>query len=257
MKVKLIVDGGKMQPGPAVAQQLGPMGINLGKVISDINNATEGFSGMKVPVEIDADAKTKSFTIKVFSPPVAELLKKEAGIEKGSGVPNNNKVGNLAFETILSIAKTKRADLLCKDLKSSIKTIVGSCVSLGLLIDNKDPKEIEKEIDSGNYKKEIEKEITIVSDEKKESLKKYFVEVISRQEKAKKVAEEVAAAAEAAKLAAVATGATPVAGATPATAEAGKTSTAGKTPATATASAKPEVAKKEAGKKEDKKPAKK
>src|SRR3989338_2116851 len=203
MKVKLIIDVGKMQPGPAVAQQLGPMGINLGKVISDINTATEGFSGMKVPVEIDADAKTKSFTIKVFSPPVAELLKKEAGIEKGSGVPNNNKVGNLAFETILLIAKTKKADLLCKDLKSSIKTIVGSCVSLGLLIDNKDPKEIEKEIDSGNYKKEKEK---------KEYIKKYFVEVISRQEKAKKVAEEAAAAAEAAKLAAAtATGSTPTA----------------------------------------------
>jgi len=255
MKVKLIVDGGKMQPGPAVAQQLGPMGINLGKVISDINTATEGFSGMKVPVEIDADAKTKSFTIKVFSPPVAELLKKEAGIEKGSGVPNNNKVGNLAFETILLIAKTKKADLLCKDLKSSIKTIVGSCVSLGLLIDNKDPKEIEKEIDSGNYKKEIEKEVTIVSEEKKESLKKYFVEVISRQEKAKKVAEEAAAAAEAAKLAAAtATGSTPTA--TP-TAEAGKTPAAAKAPAAATASAKPEAGKKEAGKKEDKKPAKK
>ena len=255
MKVKLIIDGGKMQPGPAVAQQLGPMGINLGKVISDINTATEGFSGMKVPVEIDADAKTKSFTIKVFSPPVAELLKKEAGIEKGSGVPNNNKVGNLAFETILLIAKTKKADLLCKDLKSSIKTIVGSCVSLGLLIDNKDPKEIEKEIDSGNYKKEIEKEVTIVSEEKKESLKKYFVEVISRQEKAKKVAEEAAAAAEAAKLAAAtATGSTPTA--TP-TAEAGKTPAAAKAPAAATASAKPEAGKKEAGKKEDKKPAKK
>src|SRR3989338_7658640 len=255
MKVKLIIDVGKMQPGPAVAQQLGPMGINLGKVISEINTATEGFSGMKVPVEIDADAKTKSFTIKVFSPPVAELLKKEAGIEKGSGVPNNNKVGNLAFETILLIAKTKKADLLCKDLKSSIKTIVGSCVSLGLLIDNKDPKEIEKEIDSGNYKKEIEKEVTIVSEEKKESLKKYFVEVISRQEKAKKVAEEAAAAAEAAKLAAAtATGSPPTA--TP-TAEAGKTPAAAKAPAAATASAKPEAGKKEAGKKEDKKPAKK
>ena len=195
------------------------------------------------------------FTIVVFSPPVAELLKKEAGIEKGSGVPNNNKVGNLAFETILLIAKTKKADLLCKDLKSSIKTIVGSCVSLGLLIDNKDPKEIEKEIDSGNYKKEIEKEVTIVSEEKKESLKKYFVEVISRQEKAKKVAEEAAAAAEAAKLAAAtATGSTPTA--TP-TAEAGKTPAAAKAPAAATASAKPEAGKKEAGKKEDKKPAKK
>jgi len=77
MKVKLIVDGGSMQPGPAVAQQLGPMGINLGKVIADVNAATSGFKGTKVPVEIDVDPKTKTFTIKVSSPPVSELIKKQ------------------------------------------------------------------------------------------------------------------------------------------------------------------------------------
>ena len=58
-KIKLIVDGGAMKPGPAVAQQLGPMGINLGKVISDVNAATAGFKGVKVPVELDVNPKTK------------------------------------------------------------------------------------------------------------------------------------------------------------------------------------------------------
>ena len=66
MKVKLIVDGGKMAPGPAVSQQLGPMGINLGKVISDVNEATKGFVGMKVPVELDVDTKTKNFAVDTF-----------------------------------------------------------------------------------------------------------------------------------------------------------------------------------------------
>jgi large subunit ribosomal protein L11 len=80
MKVKLIVDGGNMKPGPSVAQQLGPMGINLGKVISSVNEATAGFKGTKVPVEIDVNTKTKDFAIKVFSPPVAELIKKELKI---------------------------------------------------------------------------------------------------------------------------------------------------------------------------------
>ena len=87
MLVKLIVDGGDMKPGPAVAQQIGPAGINMGKVISDINQATLSFKGVKVPVEINVDAKTKSYSIKVFSPPVAELIKRELQVEKGSGSP--------------------------------------------------------------------------------------------------------------------------------------------------------------------------
>ena len=66
-----------MQPGPAVAQQLGPMGINLGKLIEDVNKETAGFKGVKVPVEIDVDGKTKKYVINVFSPPMAELIKKE------------------------------------------------------------------------------------------------------------------------------------------------------------------------------------
>jgi large subunit ribosomal protein L11 len=82
--IKLIVDGGSMKPGPTVAQQLGPMGINLGKVIEDTNKATSGFKGMKVPVALEVDPKTKEFTITVSSPPVSELIKKELGIEKAS-----------------------------------------------------------------------------------------------------------------------------------------------------------------------------
>jgi len=97
-KIKLIVDGGAMTPGPAVAQQLGPMGINLGKVIADVNKETIGYKGMKVPVEIDVDPKSKNYKIEVFSPPVAELIKKEIGAEKGSGEALKTKVGNLAFE---------------------------------------------------------------------------------------------------------------------------------------------------------------
>src|SRR3989344_8268856 len=134
MKVKLIVDGGAMQPGPAVAQQLGPMGINLGKVISDVNQATLSFKGVKVPVEIDVNAKTKTYEIKVFSPPTAELIKKELGLEKGSGEALKTKVGNIALQRIIYVANTKMPNLLAKDLKAAVKLVVGSCVSLGILI---------------------------------------------------------------------------------------------------------------------------
>jgi large subunit ribosomal protein L11 len=115
MKVKLIVEGGDMKPGPAVAQQLGPMGVNLGKVISDVNTATSGFKGLKVPVEIDVNAKTKEFSIEVLSPPVSELIKKELGIEKGSGKQAEFKAGNIAFERLVDIARTKMPGLLAKE----------------------------------------------------------------------------------------------------------------------------------------------
>lgn len=197
MKVKLIVEGGKMQPGPAVSQQLGPMGINLGKVISDVNEATKGFAGMKVPVELDVNPKTKDFTISVSSPPIAELMKKSLGVEKGSGQPNKVKVGNLAFETLLGIVKTKMPDFLAKDLKAGIKLSAGTCVSLGILIDSKDPKQIIDEINEGNYDKEINEEITEPSSEKLTELKLFFDEIKAKQDKDQKALEEAKAAKEA------------------------------------------------------------
>lgn len=223
----MIVDGGGMKPGPTVAQQLGPMGINLGKVIADVNTATAGFKGIKVPIQIDVDAKTKVFTIKVFSPPVAELIKKELGLEKGSGKPNETKVGNIAIEQIISIAKTKLPNMLARNLKAAVKLVVGSCVSLGVLVEDKEPKLVEKEIDSGFYDKEIKAEKTDVSAEKKTHLAKMFSDVRAQQEakakaaEAAKLAEEAAKAAAQAAAPATAAASTPAAGATPAAA--GKT----------------------------------
>ncbi len=204
MIVKLIVEGGNMKPGPAVAQQLGPMGVNLGKVISDVNTATEGFKGVKVPVEIDVNAKTKQFTIKVFSPPVAELIKKELSIDKGSGQAGEMMVGNLAIEQVIGIAKTKLPNMLAKDLRAAVKLVVGSCVSLGVLIEDKFAKDIEKDIDDGVYDKEIKSEKTDVTADKKSKLSKTFSEVKTQQEAKAKAAEAAKAAEEAAKVAAAA-----------------------------------------------------
>ena len=197
-----------MTPGPAVAQQLGPMGINLGKVISDVNEATKSFSGTKVPVELDVNPKTKKYEIHVSTPPTSELIKKELKLEKGSGEPNKTKVGNISIETLIKIAKTKSSSLLAKNLKSSLKLMVGTCVSLGVLIDNKDPAEVQAEINSGHYDSEILGEKTEASQEKLQKLEKFFEVRKAKQEKDKKAAEEAAAAAEAAKTAATATSAT-------------------------------------------------
>jgi len=199
MITKLLVEGGNMKPGPAIAQKLGPLGINLGKVIQEVNEATKNFSGLKVPVELNINTKTKNFTVHVFSPPVAELIKKEVSIEKASGETKKLKVGNLAIEQIVKIAKTKYPNMLAKDLKSAVKSVVGSCQSLGVLIENKEAKEIEKEILLGKYDKEIGEEKTEVSKEKLNQLNEYFKELRTKQEEIIKKEEEAKAAEEAAK----------------------------------------------------------
>src|SRR4030042_1362033 len=202
MQVKLLVDGGSMKPGPALSQKLGPLGIPINLVIQKINEATKSFNGLKVPVELNIDAATREFEVKVFSPPVSELLKKELGIEKGSGVQKKIKVANSSIEQIISLAQTKMQNLLCKDIKSAVKTIVGTCVSLGILIEDKPAAEIEKEIDEGKYDKEINQLITTTSSDKKKKLDEYFSKVkkeqdkIIEQEKAAKAAEEAAKATE-------------------------------------------------------------
>lgn len=245
MKVKLIVEGGNMKPGPAVSQQIGPLGVNLGKIMSDVNSATAGFKGMNVPVEIDVDTKSKSFTVKVFSPGVAELLKKEASAEKGSGMAHKVKVGNLGIEQIIAVANMKMPNLLAKNLKAAVQLVTGSCVSLGLLVENKEAKEVAKEIAQGVYDKEILSGKDKISDDKKKALLSFFNDVKNKQEKEAKVAAEAAAAAEAAKAAAAT--AAPAAGAT---------ATPG---APAAATAAPAVGAKApaAGKKEEKPTAKK
>lgn len=196
--IKLLVEGGKMSPGPAVAQQLGPMGINMGQVISDVNKATSEFGGITVPVHLTVNPKTKEFSIKVLSPPTSELIKKELKIEKASGARIKQKVGNLAIEQVISIAKSKHGALLSKDFSATLKSIIGTCQALGVLIESKEPKEVLKEISEGEYKEEIRAQKTDVNLEKKKELEAFFAQVVSDQE-AIQAAEEAAKSEEAEK----------------------------------------------------------
>jgi len=196
--IKLLVDGGEMKPGPAVGQRLGPLGINIGKVVQEVNSATKDFKGLKVPVELDVK-KDKTFTIKVLSPPTTELLKKEVGIDKASGEAKKVKVANASIEQIISVAKTKYPNMLANNFKSAVKSVVGSCVSSGILVENKEAKEIEKEIDEGKYDNEIDTMKTQTEPEKKKILDKYFAEIKAKQEALVKKEEEEKAAEEAKK----------------------------------------------------------
>lgn len=183
MQIKLLAEGAAMKPGPALSQKLGPAGIPMPQVITKVNEATKDFKGMKVPVELEIDANTKEIQVKVFSPPVSELLKKELGIEKASGMQAKINSANASIEQIISVAKTKFQNLLCKDLKAAVKTVAGSCVSLGILIENKSPIEVIEEIDKGKYDKEIKEEKTEVAEEKKKELDEYFAKIKKDQEK--------------------------------------------------------------------------
>ncbi len=149
--IEALVEGGKATAGPPLGPALGPLGVNIMQVINTINEKTKQFAGMKVPVRVIVDPKTKQFEIEVGTPPATALILKEVGAEKGSGSPKSKKVGNLSMDQIIKIAKMKYDALLGKDLKSKVKEIVGSCVSVGVTVDGKSPKEIQEEIDKGTY----------------------------------------------------------------------------------------------------------
>lgn len=212
MIIKLLVDGGDMKPGPTIGQKFGPLGINIGKVISDVNTATKGFKGMQVPVELDVDPKKKTYTVSVSTPSVSALLKKELGLESGSGAAKKVKVANISIERIISIAQMKHSDMLEKEFKSAVKSVVGTCVSMGIIVENKEAKELEKDIDKGVYDKEIKAEKTELSEDKKKELAKYFTSIKSKQDEMMKKEEEAKAAEEAAKTAAAPAPGAPAAG---------------------------------------------
>ncbi|MEK6885901.1 MAG: 50S ribosomal protein L11 [Nanoarchaeota archaeon] len=231
MIIKLLVDGGEMKPGPIVGQKLGPIGINIGSVISEVNKATAEFKGTKVPVALDIDPKTKKFKVEVSSPPTSELLKKELGIETASGDHKKNKVGNISIETVIKVAKVKFGNMLAKDFKSAVNSVIGSCISLGILVENKGGKETQADIKKGIYDSEIKSQKTDTSTEKKAKLKAHYENVLKEQENIKKAEEAAKAAEEAAKLAAAPVakpgeaakpGETPVAGAAAKPGEAAK-----------------------------------
>ncbi|HHT75368.1 MAG: 50S ribosomal protein L11 [Methanomassiliicoccaceae archaeon] len=149
--VEVLVEGGKATPGQPLGPALGPLGVNIPKIVAEINNKTKAFNGMKVPVKIIIDSKTKDFEIKVGTPPTTSLITKELGIEKGSGSSKSVKVGNLTMDQVVKIAQMKADSLMGKDLKNQVLEIIGTCTSMGVTIEGKDSKAIRADILAGNY----------------------------------------------------------------------------------------------------------
>jgi large subunit ribosomal protein L11 len=131
--VKLQIPAGKATPAPPVGPALGQYGINMMEFIKSYNEKTANQIGTIVPVEITI-YEDRSFTYVLKTPPAAELLKKAAGIEKGSGVPNRQKVGKISREKLREIAEIKMPDLNAKDIEGAMKIIAGTAKSMGIEI---------------------------------------------------------------------------------------------------------------------------
>lgn len=198
MKIKLLVEAGNAKPTPALSQQLGPLGINIGKLIGEVNKASQKYKGMKVPAIVDIDPETKSFKILLKKPPTSELIKKELGLEKGAK-DAKIKVANIAIEQVIKITKEKQEDMIVNSFKEAVKNVVGTCTSLGVLVEGKEPKEIIKLIDEGNFDELISNEVTELTEEKKRRLEKQFERIKAVIEKKIKAEEAEEKAKEEAK----------------------------------------------------------
>jgi len=149
--VEALVGGGQATAGPPLGPSLGPLGVNVLAIVNKINEVTKAYAGMKVPVKVIVDLDTKAFEVEVGTPTTSALIVKELGIEKGSGTPLTQKVGDLKMDLVVKIAKLKQEKLLSKTLKSAVKEVLGVCVSMGVTVEGKEPKDVQKEIDKGAY----------------------------------------------------------------------------------------------------------
>jgi len=166
--VDLLVEGGKARPGPQVGQKLGPLKVPIQKILDEINKRTKDFAGMQVPVKIIVDSETKEWKIEIGTPPTSQLIKNELG---KNNLPKNKKgqpraaqqpgrewIGNLSFEQIVKIAKMKKDSLMANSIKAAILEVSGTALSMGVTIDNMNPKEFQQKLREGHYDEKLKNE---------------------------------------------------------------------------------------------------
>ncbi len=133
VKIKLQASGGQATPAPPIGPALGQHGVNIGQFVQQFNAQTKALNGMTVPVEITV-FKDKSFTFIVKSPPAAVLLREAAGVAKGSGTPNKEKIGKVTKAQVRAISERKKNDLNASDLDHADRIVAGTARSMGIEI---------------------------------------------------------------------------------------------------------------------------
>jgi large subunit ribosomal protein L11 len=196
--VDVLIEGGKATAAPPLGPALGPMGVNIGQVVAEINKKTAEFKGMQVPVKVIINKDTKTFEIKVGTPPASALIKKEANIEKGAGNPKTDKVADLKIEQIIKISKMKSDSLLGKDNTARVLEIVGTCNSMGVLVEGKPAVETQVDIKNGAFQDKIIAGKTELSAEELQALeeekKKLQAEIEARRAEYEAKAKSIIAA---------------------------------------------------------------
>lgn len=153
--LEALVDGGAASAGPPLGPALGPTGIPIKKVIDAINDKTKLFAGMKVPVRLVLDTDTKNFDVVVGTPATSQLVKKEVKLETLAKKPGGEWVADIRIEHAIKIAKMKESSLYAKDPIGAVKEVIGTCVSIGVLVEGKNPKDVIKDIEKGAFKEKI------------------------------------------------------------------------------------------------------
>ncbi|MCH8519561.1 MAG: 50S ribosomal protein L11 [Nanoarchaeota archaeon] len=157
--VDVLIEGGKATAAPPLGPALGPLKVNIGQVVADINAKTQDFKGMKVPVKVIVDTDTKEYSIKIGTPPASQLVKSELNIKKGSGTPNSAYVGDMSIEQIKKVARMKMDSLLANTQSAAVREIAGTCYSLGITIDGKKPRDFIADVKAGKYVNELSEDI--------------------------------------------------------------------------------------------------
>lgn len=155
-KISLFLENGKVVIDKTLEKRLNELQLNLDKILEEIREKTKEYEGIKLQAIIEIDTETKKYSIKIKAPTTSYLIKKVLGIEKAKITKEEKEkgmnIGNLKFDQVIKIAKIKMEDLESKNLKNAVKQIIGSCVSMqGILIENKNPKEILGEVKEGKW----------------------------------------------------------------------------------------------------------
>ena len=153
--ISSLVTGGEASAGPPLGPALGPMGVNIMEVISAINEKTNDFKGMKVPVTVNVDVDTKKWEIEVGIPSASALILKEANIQKGSGTSGTEWVADIGIDAVVKVSNVKLESSYASELKSVAKQVIGTCQCLGIKIEGKTPKEITSEINAGKWDEKL------------------------------------------------------------------------------------------------------
>ena len=155
--IEALIPGGEATPGPPLGSELGPTPVDVQAVVGEINEETDAFDGMEVPVTVEYD-DDGSFSISIGVPPTAALIKDEAGFETGSGEPQQNFVADLSIDQVRRIAEQKRSDLLSYDLRNAAKEVAGTCASLGVTVESEDARTFKERVDDGEYDDQLTEE---------------------------------------------------------------------------------------------------